>query len=260
MHRAPAWLTRGEDHLPPGSAWLTEAERGYADRQRFRKRRIEFLIARYTAKTAIARLLGIEPAGAAAGSAAGAAAGAGAADLARIEIRHEPTGAPYLCVDGQRPPLSMSLTDRAGWAVCLLLEGTSRIGCDLELVEPRSAGFVADWFTPAEREYVAATGQPELVANLIWSAKESALKVLGTGLRRDTRSVHVTLGELGAGWQPLTVTTAEGEIFPGWWRRSGAFVLTTAGEQPTAEPTPLDEPDPLATTEPDHGWLADPAG
>ena len=245
MLRAPAWLTRGQADLPSGTDWLTEAERGYAERQRFRKRRIEFLIARFTAKSAIAGLLG-RP--------------AEIAELARIEIRHEPTGAPYLCVDGQRPPLSMSLTDRAGWAVCLLLEGTARVGCDLELVEPRSAGFVADWFTPAEREYAAATGQTDLVANLIWSAKESALKVLGTGLRRDTRSVEVSLGELGSGWQPLTVTTAEGERFPGWWRRSGAFVLTTAGEQPTAEPTPLGEPDPLATTAPDHGWLADPTG
>jgi len=243
--RAPAWLTRGEADLPSGTDWLTEAERGYADRQRFRKRRIEFLIARYTAKSAIAGLLG-RP--------------AEIDELARIEIRHEPTGAPFLCVDGQRPPLSMSLTDRAGWAVCLLLEGTARVGCDLELVEPRSAGFVADWFTPAEREYVAAAGQNDLVANLIWSAKESALKVLGTGLRRDTRSVEVSLGELAPGWQPLTVTTAEGERFPGWWRRSGAFVLTTAGEQPTAEPTPLGEPDPLATTPPDHSWLADPTG
>jgi len=243
--RAPAWLTRGEADLPSGTDWLTEAERGYADRQRFRKRRIEFLIARYTAKSAIAGLLG-RP--------------AEIDELARIEIRHEPTGAPFLCVDGQRPPLSMSLTDRAGWAVCLLLEGTARVGCDLELVEPRSAGFVADWFTPAEREYVAAAGQNDLVANLIWSAKESALKVLGTGLRRDTRSVEVSLGELAPGWQPLTVTTAEGEQFPGWWRRSGAFVLTTAGEQPTAEPTPLGEPDPLATTPPDHSWLADPTG
>lgn len=245
MVRAPVWLSRGEAHLPAGTQWLTEAERGYAERQRFRKRRIEFLIARFTAKTAIAALLD-RP--------------ATADDLARIEIRHEPTGAPFLCVDGQRPPLSMSLTDRAGWAVCLLREGTSRIGCDLELVEPRSDGFVADWFTPAEREYAAAVGHRDLVANLIWSAKESALKVLGTGLRRDTRSVEVRLAELGAGWRPLTVTTAEGAVFPGWWRQFGAFVLTTAGEQPADPPVALDDVDRLTAADPDHSWLADPTG
>ena len=245
MLRAPAWLTRAEAHLPAGSDWLTEAERGYAERQRFRKRRIEFLIARFTAKTAIARLLDRPQT---------------VAELGRIEIRHEPTGAPFLCVDGHRPPLSMSLTDRAGWAVCLLQQGDDRVGCDLELVEPRSAGFVTDWFTPAEQQYMAATANPDLAANLIWSAKESALKVLGTGLRRDTRSVEVSLGALAAGWQPLTVRTAEGAEFPGWWRRLGAFVLTTAGERRADAPVALDGADHLTGAEPDHSWLADPTG
>jgi len=242
--RAPAWLTRGEADLPSGTDWLTEAERGYAERQRFRKRRIEFLIARFTAKSAIAGLLG-RP--------------AEIAELARIEIRHEPTGAPYLCVDGQRPPLSMSLTDRAGWAVCLLLEGTARVGCDLELVEPRSAGFVADWFTPAEREYVAATGQTDLVANLIWSAKESALKVLRTGLRRDTRSVEVTVAAPGAdGWGELTVLSVDGGRLAGWWRREGRFLLTVAIATAGPPPVALDDPGILATATPRHSWLDPP--
>ena len=70
------------------------------------------------------------------------------------------------------------------------------VGCDLELVEPRSALFVRDYFTAAERERVAAAPAREHdeLANLIWCAKESALKVLRTGLRRDTRSVEVELG------------------------------------------------------------------
>ena len=99
---------------------------------------------------------------------------------------------------------------------------------------------------------------PDATANLIWSAKESALKVLRTGLRADTRTVEVALadggavdtragmaglgrgggrrgagrcaggrcaGADGAGWRRLTVTGARG-TFPGWWRRDGVFVLT----------------------------------
>ena len=90
----------------------------------------------------------------------------------------------------------MSLSDRAGWAVCLVGEALGRVGCDLEIVEPRSAGFVADFLTAAEQEYVAAqpAAERDAAANLIWSAKESALKVLQTGLRRDTRSVEVRVG------------------------------------------------------------------
>ena len=69
------------------------------------------------------------------------------------------------------------------------------VGCDLELVEPRTPGFVADFLTAAEQQSVASRPDPDAAANLIWSAKESALKVLQTGLRRDTRSVEVAVDE-----------------------------------------------------------------
>ena len=80
--------------------------------------------------------------------------------------------------------VEVSLTDRAGWAVCLVWTEPRPVGCDLELAEPRSRAFVRDFFTEAERRAVAGAGRaagPREVANLIWSAKESALKVLQTG-------------------------------------------------------------------------------
>ena len=66
----------------------------------------------------------------------------------------------------------------------------------------------------------------DLLANLVWCGKESALKVLRTGLRRDTRSVEVSFPEGGAvdGWAPMSVRAVEGTVFPGWWQRFGAFV------------------------------------
>jgi len=181
------WLARSVDLTPDTDDWLAPAERAYADRQRFTKRRTEFRAARFTAKSAIAEVLGrpTDPAA-----------------LAAIEIRHEPSGAPCAWVDDRPIAWQVSLTDRADWAVCLLSPGASRIGCDLELVEARSAAFVDDFFTPEEQRYVAGRPDPvarDLAANLIWSAKESALKVLTTGLRRDTRSVEVHPAELDAG-------------------------------------------------------------
>jgi len=50
------------------------------------------------------------------------------------------------------------MTDRADWAVCLASTETVALGCDLELVEPRSDGFVADYLTPAEQEFVLGSG------------------------------------------------------------------------------------------------------
>ena len=56
----------------------------------------------------------------------------------------------------------------------------------------------------------------DAVANLIWSAKESALKVLRTGLRRDTRSVDVSLlpDPPVDGWQPAQLARRKVATYP----------------------------------------------
>jgi 4'-phosphopantetheinyl transferase len=241
------WLTRGVDHLPAGEAWLSPAERERAAMMRYEKRRSEFLVARFTAKHTIARAVGLPT--------------DDLARLATIEVRHRPTGAPMAYADGRPAGVAMSLTDRADWAVCVVANGDGvALGCDLELVEPRSAGFVRDYLTAAEQAAVGSADDPHLVANLLWSAKESALKVLETGLRRDTRSVEVTLLD-GAdqaapddGWRPLEVRPVEGGVFPGWWRRTGAWLLSVAASGPIGPPGALEEPDGLTTATPTHRW------
>ena len=265
----PVWFSQGEMHLPRGLAWLSPAELAYHDGVRFEKRRIEFLVARWTSKQALLLASGTDP------------AAGGEQALSGVEIGHAPDGAPVPRIDGIGWTRRMSSTDRAGWAVTVVSPDATEVGCDLELVEPRSTAFVADWFTPPEIEFVAAARDDDqrfLRANLVWSAKESALKVLRTGLRRDTRSVEVhcldrvtdgtpghdgtpgddsgTLG--GDGWHPLTVTTAEGEVFPGWWARFGDFVLTTAAAAALPAPVPLRHPPALAEAVPVHSWLASP--
>jgi 4'-phosphopantetheinyl transferase len=241
------WLARGEAALPAGSDWLAPVELARAAAMRYAKRRTEYLLRRLVTKHAVAAVTGrsTEPAA-----------------LAAIEVRNAPGGAPYVLVDGAPPGLAVSISDRAGWAVCLIGAGIHDVGCDLELVEPRSPGFVRDFLTEAEQRYVAA--QPpgdgrDAAANLLWSAKESALKVLRTGLRRDTRSVEVSVHPAGAGgWGGLTVRSAEGGVFPGWWRREGVFVLTVAAAAPFPPPVTLDHVPVLATAAPSHSWLARP--
>ena len=69
-----------------------------------------------------------------------------------------------------------------------------------------SDGFVGDFFTSAEQAFVGGLHPPDRrdeVINLIWSAKEAALKVQQVGLRADTRTVDgrdragPALGRLG---------------------------------------------------------------
>ena len=97
-----------------------------------------------------------------------------------------------------------------------------------------------------------------LAANLIWSAKEAALKVLRTGLRRSTLSVEVRLdaGPPREGWSPLAVGLREGGELPGWWRRAGAFVLAVAADRPFAPPVSLRVPPGLDTARPAEAWRA----
>ena len=246
----PTWFSQGEPHLPHGLAWLSPAERVHHDRMRYSKRRVEFLVARWTAKQAVVHAQGRHP---------------GEVRWDRVEIGHAPDGAPVPHVDGQPWDRRLSMTDRAGWAVTVVSPDQTEVGCDLELVEARSPAFVADWFTPHEQRFVAGATDDDarfLRANLVWSAKESALKVLRTGLRRDTRSVEVRCeadrGGDGGRWSPLTVTAVEGATFPGWWCRLGDFVLTFAAAAAMSEPVAQVDPPALASAEPIHSWVDTP--
>lgn len=245
------WLAVGESAIPDGVGWLSDAEATRAATMRFTKRRTEYRLRRLAGKRAVAAVLGrpVDP-----------------RSLAGIEVLNRLGGAPYVVVDGEPARLDVSLTDRAGWAVCLVGPegelGGGTLGVDLEAVEPRSRGFVADYLTAYEQEYVRSQGEHgsegwDVAANLLWSAKESALKVLRVGLRADTRSVEVTLGDdvRADGWSPLIVQVGSGDRFPGWWRRDGVFLLTLASREFTEPPTLLAGGDDLAGGEPVHSWL-----
>jgi 4'-phosphopantetheinyl transferase len=223
------WLARGEAALPAELSWLSPGEARRAARLYYPKRRTGYLLRRLAVKHAVAAVAGLP-------------ADPGA--LSRIEVANAPSGAPYLLLDGVPAGLDVSVTDRAGWAVSVV--GTGTAGCDLELVEPRSPAFVRDFLTAAEQAYVAGAADRDAAANLVWSAKESALKVLRTGLRRDTRSVEVTVhGGRSGGWEPLAVRTVEGWRFPGWWRRDGRFLVTVVSPVAGPPPTALESPAPF---------------
>ena len=245
------WLAHGEHEVPRTFEWLSAHERNHLDSIRYTKRRNEYVTRRWTAKQAIATVLDFDRS---------------AASLTRLEIRHRDSGAPYVHLDGKMADVDVSLSDRAGWAVCLVgppgSAESGTLGIDLEIVEPRTDGFVADFFTPLERDFVNALTDREQrheAANLIWSAKEAALKVQQVGLRVDTRTVEVqaTARPRLDGWAPMTVTGGDGTM-PGWWRRDGVFVLTIVcnvnREPPQLLPTGSD----LTHATPLHSWVEHP--
>ena len=200
------WLERSSHSIPSHDGWLGAAELACLAAFRFPKRRADWLLGRWTAKCAVASVLH------------------DLAAFADIEIRAAPSGAPTVYIRGQPAPVRISLSHRAGIACCAITLDAIALGCDLEVVEPRSSAFVSDYFTLEERDLIGRSGAAErarLVA-LLWSAKESALKALGVGLRADTRSVSVAAPhESGC----LTLRCATEELY-GWWQSSGELVRT----------------------------------
>jgi 4'-phosphopantetheinyl transferase len=222
-------LQRAQD-VPEHDAWLSEAELGAQSRLRFSRRRADWRLGRWTAKRAVAGVLGW--------------AGGGTASLARISVVAAEDGAPEVFVDAQPSRLVLSISHRQGLAATAVGPPGLRLGCDLELIEPRSTGFLTDYLTPQELAEVegAPDTERDLVATLVWSAKESALKALRSGLRADTRSVVVEVGGPACpppehGWGPLSVgEPSTSRLFPGWWRPTGDLVLTVVADEPFGPP------------------------
>jgi len=209
------WTEQTAADVPAGDDWLSANESAVLSCLRFPKRRADWRLGRWTAKLAVAAYLN-RPAG----------------EQANIEIRAAASGAPEVFIAGVPAPVTISLSHRAGVAACALAGPATALGCDIELVEPRSPAFAADYFTAAEQALIAARSmadRPGLLA-LLWSAKESVLKALREGLRLDPRAVMVTptaalLASDYNQWHPLEARY-QSQIFHGWWSRSGLLVRT----------------------------------
>lgn len=243
------WLQQTEGDVPADNDWLCGLEKLRLNGMRFPKRRADWRLGRWTAKRAFAAYWGCS---------------LETSLLSEIEIRSALSGAPEVVLAGKPAAASISLSHRAGKAMVAISGPEVSLGCDLEIVEPRSEAFIADYFSPEEQALVAcASDRPALLA-LLWSAKESALKALHQGLRLDTRSVRVKVADtphlLGKNVQ--TPAAAEGPTWPkavsnssqdnwrplqiryinsdhtlhGWWQCTGNFVRTLVADPPLLLP------------------------
>ncbi len=200
-------------------AFLSAGERQKLSAMRFLKRRDEWLLGRWAAKTLIRSLPDYQD-----------------YSPAEIEIVNDANGAPLFSLPGaQISPDRLSISHSGQLALCGLTQvPTMGVGVDLEKIEPRSEDFIQDYFTPDEQRLVGSF-PPKVkhtAVTLIWSMKEAMLKALGVGLRRDTRQVEVhTLGDGNPGdWQEASVGEPQTEKRPwlAWWQRRGDYVMTMA--------------------------------
>ena len=226
------YLSQNLADVPEGHAWLSKAEQVNLGRLRFKKRRDEWMLGRWTAKQALSLYLGTER---------------DFRTLAQMEIRAAPDGAPEAFIEGQAVPASLSISHSTGRSLCAVSESAAAVGCDLERIEPREENLVADYFTAKEAALVArapVSARP-LVITLIWCAKESGLKSLRQGLRRDTRSVEISLPEAKNedAWNPFSVRCLESsDTYHGWWRVGAGFIQSITSRVPASPPIDLTNP------------------
>ncbi|MGP0020532.1 MAG: 4'-phosphopantetheinyl transferase family protein [Candidatus Sulfotelmatobacter sp.] len=248
------WLEQNEDAVPVENQWISAGEKFVLAGIRFPKRRNDWRLGRWTAKRALAACLHLP---------------ADLPALANIEIRAASSGAPEVFLLNQKASLTISLSHRAGMAMCAVAQGGTTVGstsmgsislgCDLETVEPRIATFAADYFTLNEQALVERTIAQDrsLLVTLLWSAKESALKALNAGLRLDTNSVEVSLldalplqvedspqqpypeADARERWRPLQVCYSASQVFCGWWRHANQLVRTVVSSEPLQLPISL---------------------
>ena len=234
------WLEQTEAdvppvHVPQGNDWLSAEEAVHFNTLRFAKRAADWRLGRWTSKRAVASFLNLPGHSQA---------------LADIEIWPAPSGAPEAFVGNAPAPVAISISHRDGRSLCAIAPPGSDLGCDLEIIEPHSDAFVADYFAPEEQALIARTPPADrsLILALLWSAKESALKALREGLRLDTRSAIVRLGDDWScnnssdpnRWNPLRVQCSDGQTFHGWWRNTTNIVWTVVANPRPDLPILLD--------------------
>jgi 4'-phosphopantetheinyl transferase len=220
------WREQSESGIPAGDDWLTPRERERASGLRCEKRRRDWRLGRWTAKTALAVYWRLP---------------SDCHTLAGLEIRPAASGAPLVFLDDEPATVAISLSHRSGRAVCAVAPAGTALGCDLEFIEPRTEAFAADYFTAEEQSLVrsASISQRAPLLALLWSGKESALKALGEGLRLDTRSVNVQpAGFLhpvsSEQWHSLSASCNGSQVFHGWWHADVNFVRTLLAVPPPA--------------------------
>lgn len=236
------WMEQTESDMPSEHRWLSTNEMAVLCSMHFPKRRSDWRLGRWTAKLAASACLNLP---------------IDFDALSHLEIRSASSGAPEALLGGQPAPISISISHSAGTAFCTVAPFGTSLGCDIEEIDPRSAAFIADYFTAEEKALITRTQLDErtLLVNLLWSGKESALKALHVGLRIDTRWVCLSptdtrFGSAAGegqdlypvsqanpdGWHPLSGRYSGDHILRGWWRSQDRWVRTVISDLPQRVP------------------------
>jgi 4'-phosphopantetheinyl transferase len=212
------WHRARASEVPADDEWLTHLEREVVAVLAVPKRRADWRLGRWTAKSLLGAVLGVPP--------------------QRVEVRAADDGAPEAFVDSIKVALSLSLSHRDGVGVAAVAPLPTRVGIDLETLEARSDAFVREWLSAEEQAALPSAGEArDLRVLCCWTGKEASAKVLREGLRLDVRHAVVVADIATSHWAPLEVKWhAESVTHRGWWRHDDGTVLAVVTDPPTDAP------------------------
>lgn len=160
-------------NLPPSEDLLTERESAFFSTLKLPKRRREWLGGRLALKTLVGTHFNVA--------------------LKQVElVSRENSGKPALWVLGkEEKELPFSITHSHGYAVAAIAPQDNYVGIDLEKIAPRIEAWKADFFHPSE-----LTAQGDDFLTTLWTQKEAAVKLLGTGLAVNSFDVRCIDGKI----------------------------------------------------------------
>lgn len=202
--------------------WLSLQEKERLTTLRFQKRRDEWLHGRWVAKHLLKR---VHPS-------------CEFLPPSDILIVNRLDGSPFIRIQDQDVPGDLSISHRDLWAGAAFTPGEYFcIGIDMEKVEKREPSFYWDYFT--EKEIDSAGRFPlsgEEYYTLLWSAKESVVKALKTGLRIDVQKIEIFPQRFDREtftnpytWSSFSCRVSEMDgNWMGFWQMREDFIITLA--------------------------------
>ena len=105
-----------------------------------------------------------------------------------VELFADENGKPQL---SDYPYLHMNLSHSGHYAACALSDHP--VGIDVQVITAFREPLVRRCFTPAEREMLSKSQEPDRAFTLLWALKESYIKLSGQGLRIPMNSFSVEM-------------------------------------------------------------------
>lgn len=217
-----------QEDVPVHFEWLHPLEIAYLETLRFDKRRLDWLLGRWTSKVLLQQVLCPD------------------APLSEIEIRKGQNREPLVYLKEELAGCRLSISHSHGKAFCVLSRDNNPVGCDLEKVESRSELFIRDYFTEREHrlfteKYSQVFGR-DAFYTLLWSAKESVMKACLSGLSIPAKNIDLQeiKGFNADSWSEISLENRVSKaLYHGFFKLGDGFAWAVLAEVGQGDPSPI---------------------